>query len=387
MLGRLAERRLRSALRAQPAAALLGPRQVGKTTLARALGGHYFDLELETERLRLDLEWERLVPAKGLLVLDEAQAFPEIFPRLRAAIDAERSRTGRFLILGSVSPELMRSVSDVLTGRLALVELTPLLWTELENDGQRRRLWLTGGYPDGGILRPSRFPGWQLDYLELLAQRDLPNWGLSAAPRLTMRLMRMLAATHGQSWNGAALGRSMGLDTKTVGRYVDFLEGAYLIRRLPPYHANLKKRLVKAPKVYWRDSGLAHALLGIESDRQLLHQPWVGASFECHVIEQIVGQLAALGHRAQPYFLRTHDGHEIDLVLEVGGARWAIECKLSTQPDRRDLEKLTTLAEAIGAKHRILLSQSSQIVESPAGIVCDLPWLLQNMERLIRKHS
>lgn len=387
MLSRLVERRLRSALRSQPAAALLGPRQVGKTTLARALGGHYFDLELETERLRLDLEWEKLVPAKGLLILDEAQAFPEVFPRLRAAIDAERSRTGRFLILGSVSPELMRSVSDALTGRLALVELTPLLWTELENDAQRRRLWLAGGYPEGGILRPSRFPGWQLDYLELLAQRDLPNWGLSAAPRLTMRLMRMLAVAHGQTWNGAALGRSLGLDAKTVGRYVDFLEGAYLIRRLPPFHANLKKRLVKAPKVYWRDSGLAHALLGVETDRQLPDQPWVGASFECHVIEQILGQLDALGHRAQPYFLRTHDGHEIDLLLEVGGSRWAIECKLSTQPDRRDFEKLTTLAEAIGAKHRILLSRSSQIVESSAGIVCDLPWLLQNAQRLIRKES
>ena len=384
MLPRLTERRLRSALREQPAAALLGPRQVGKTTLARVLGGTYFDLELETERLRLDLEWEQLVGAKGLLVLDEAQAFPEIFPRLRAGIDAERSRTGRFLILGSVSPELMRSVSDALTGRLALVELTPFLWTELENDARRKRLWLTGGYPDGGVLRPSRFPGWQLDYLELLAQRDLPNWGLSAAPRLTMRLMRMLAAAQGQTWNGAALGRSLGLDAKTVGRYVDFLEGAYLIRRLPPYHANLKKRLVKAPKVYWRDSGLAHALLGIEADRQLLEQPWVGASFECHVIEQIIGQVEALGLRAQPYFLRTHDGHEIDLVLEVGGSRWAIECKLSTQPDRRDLEKLTTLAEAIGAKHRILVSRSSQIVESSAGIVCDLPWLLQNVERLIK---
>ncbi len=366
-----------------PEGGAVGPRQVGKTTLARALGGHYFDLELETERLRLDLEWERLVPAKGLLVLDEAQAFPEVFPRLRAAIDQAPSRTGRFLILGSVSPELMRSVSDALTGRLALVEPTPLLWTEFENDAQRRRLWWTGGHPDGGILRPSRFRGWQLDDRELLAQRDVPNWGLSAAPRLTMRLMRMLEVAHGQTWNGAALGRSLGLDAKTVGRYVDILEGVCLIRRLHPYHANLKKRLVKAPKIHWRDGGLAHAPLGIESDRQLVHEPWVGASFECHVIEQILGQLDALGHRAQPYFLRTHDGHEIDLVLEVGGARWAIRCKLSTQPDRRHLEKLTGLADAIGATHRILLSQSSQIVESSAGIVCDLPWLLQNAQRLI----
>jgi predicted AAA+ superfamily ATPase len=383
MLSRLVERRLRSALREQPAGALLGPRQVGKTTLARALEGTYFDLELEPERLRLDLEWEQLVEATGLLVLDEAQAFPEIFPRLRAAIDSQRRRTGRFLILGSVSPELMRSVSDALTGRLALVELTPFLRSELENDAQRRRLWLTGGYPDGGILRPSRFPDWQHDYLELLAQRDLPNWGLTAAPGVTMRLMRMLAAAHGQTWNGAALGRSLGLDAKTVSRYVDFLEGAYLIRRLPPYHANLKKRLVKAPKLYWRDSGLAHALLGIGTERQLLEQPRVGASFECHVIEQIIGQVQALGHRAQPYFLRTHDGHEIDLVLEVGGSRWAVECKLSTQPDRHDFEKLASLADAIGAERRILVSRSSRIVESPAGIACDLEWLLENLERLI----
>jgi len=383
MLSRLVERQLRSALKEQPAVALLGPRQVGKTTLARSLRGTYFDLELETERLRLDLEWEQLINGKRLLVLDEAQAFPEIFPRLRSAIDSERRRAGRFLILGSVSPQLMRSVSDALAGRLALVELTPFLWTELESHAQRRRLWLTGGYPDGGILRPSRFPNWQLDYLELLAQRDLPNWGLPAAPRLTMRLMRMLAAAHGQTWNGAALGRSLGLDAKTVSGYVDFLEGTYLLRRLPPYHANLKKRMVKAPKIYWRDSGLAHALLGIGTERQLLEQPWVGASFECHVIEQIIGRVGALGHRAQSYFLRTHDGHEIDFVLEVGGSRWAIECKLSTQPDQRDLTKLTALADAIGAKHRVLLSRSSKIIESPAGIVCDLPWLLENLKRLI----
>jgi predicted AAA+ superfamily ATPase len=384
MLSRLAERRLRSALRDQPAAALLGPRQVGKTTLARALGGSYFDLELETERLRLDLEWEVLIGRKKLLVLDEAQAFPEIFPRLRSAIDSERRRAGRFLILGSVSPQLMQSVSDALTGRLALVELTPLLFGELETDAQRRRLWLTGGCPDGGILKPSRFPAWQLDYLELLTQRDLPSWGLAAAPQLTMRLMRMLAAVHGQTWNGAALGRSLGLDAKTASRYVDFLEGAYLIRRLPPFHANLKKRLVKAPKLYWRDSGLAHALLRVETERQLLDQPWVGASFECHAIEQILGQVEVLGHRATPYFLRTHDGHEIDLVLEVAGSRWAVECKLSTQPDQRDLQRLAVLADAIGAERRILLSRSSEIIESDSGIVCDLPWLLENMKRLIR---
>jgi hypothetical protein len=385
VLPRLAARHLRSALRHQPAAALLGPRQVGKTTLARSLGGTYFDLELESERLRLDLEWEEHVRSKRLLVLDEAQAFPEIFPRLRAAIDADRRRAGRFLLLGSVSPALMHSVSEALTGRLALVELSPFLWRELERDAQRRRLWLAGGYPDGGILRPSRFPRWQLDYLELLAQRDLPTWGLPAAPRVTMRLMRMLAAVHGQAWNGAALGRSLGLDAKTLVRYVDFLEGAYLLRRLPPYHANLKKRLVKVPKLYWRDSGLAHALLGVETERQLLVQPWVGASFECHVIEQILGHLEAMGQRAEPYYLRTHDGHELDLILELGGSRWAVEIKLTTQPDRRDLQRLDALADAIGADRRILLSRSSEAVESKSSVVCDLPWLLDHLDRLLAR--
>lgn len=385
MLKRSVERQLRSALKDQPAAALLGPRQVGKTTLARSLGGTYFDLELETERLRLDLEWDEHIRRKKLLVLDEAQAFPEVFPRLRAAIDADRSRNGRFLILGSVSPDLMRSVSDALTGRLALVELTPFLLSELETDAQRRRLWLVGGYPDGGILKPSRFPNWQADYLTLLAQRDLPNWGLAAAPRLTERLMRMLAAAHGQMWNGASLGRSLGLDAKTVGRYVDFLEGAYLIRRLPPFHANLKKRLVKAPKLYWRDSGLAHSLLRMESERQLLEQPWVGASFECFAIEQLLGHVRTLGHHADAYYFRTHDGHEIDLVLEVAGARWAVECKLSTQPDLRDLKRLTAVADAIAADRRILLSRANEVVESDSGIVCNLPWLLEHAERLIRR--
>ena len=139
----------------------------------------------------------------------------------------------------------------------------------------------------------------------------------------------------------------------------------------------------KAPKVYWRDSGLAHALLGIGAERQLLEQPWVGASFECHVIEQIIGQVEALGLRAQPYFLRTHDGHEIDLVLEIGGSRWAIECKLSTQPDRRDLKRIVPLADAIGAERRILLSRSSQLIESSEGIACNLSWLLENLNRLI----
>ena len=264
-----------------PAVALLGPRQSGKTTLstqiAGPLRGHYFDLELETDRLRLDLEWEERVRGSRLVVIDEAQAWPELFPRLRAAIDADRRRTGRFLLLGSVSPSLMREISESLAGRLALADLTPFLWS---GSGVKRNV------DDSGRWRLSRrrlptssSPKWQSDYLDLLAQRDLPNWGLPAVPAMTRRLMRMLAAVHGQVWNASAIARSLGIDFKTVNRYLEYLEGAYLIRRIEPFHVNIKKRLVKSPKLYWRDSGLLHSLLRLTEPTQLLEQPWVGASW------------------------------------------------------------------------------------------------------------
>jgi len=383
---RLVERRVRNLLRDMPAVALLGPRQSGKTTLAtglaQSLRGHTFDLELESDRLRLDLEWEQRTRGRGLVVLDEAQAAPEVFPRLRAAIDADRRRTGRFLLLGSVSPTLTRAVSESLAGRLALAELTPLLWSELESDAQRQRLWSMGGYPDGGVLRPSRYPDWQVDYLDLLAQRDLPNWGLPAAPATTRRLMRMLAAVHGQTWNASAIARSLGVDFKTVNRYLEYLEGAYLIRRLEPFHANLKKRLVKSPKLFWRDSGLLHALLQLSDPKRLLDQPWVGASWEGFAIEQVLGQLGASGRRHEAFFLRTSDGREIDLLIDFGDRIWAIEIKLTSRPAPEEMKRLDALADWVGAARRILVSRVSSPTESATRISCDLPWLLDNLSRL-----
>lgn len=222
--------------------------------------------------LRLDLEWADRVAAEELVILDEAQSWPEIFPRLRGAVDRERKRNGRFLLLGSVSPALMTQVSESLAGRLSRVELTPFLWEN--SPGPRARHWLTGGYPDGGVLDPTRFPQWQLDYVALLAQRDLPAWGLPAKPRVTDRLLCMLAAVHGQIWNASQLGQSLGLSYKTVNSYVAYLVGAFLIRRLQPYQVNVRKRLIKSPKVYWRDSGLLHALLNVSDERTLVVQPW-----------------------------------------------------------------------------------------------------------------
>ena len=383
MLARLILPVVRRRLDRFPAVALFGPRQCGKTTLARALGGAYYDLEQAPERLRLDLEWAMRVAADERIILDEAQAWPEVFARVRGAIDADRKRNGRFLLLGSVAPALAAHASESLAGRLSTIELTPLRWTELPAT-QRKQLWLRGGYPDGGVLDGGTlgredFPQWQVDYLALLAQRDLPMWGLPAKPQVTDRLLRLVAAVHGQVWNASRLGQSLGLSYQTVNSYLDYLEGAYLIRRLPSYHANIGKRIVRSPKIYWRDSGLLHALLNVPSEQTLLLQPWVGASWEGYVIEQIIGELAARGRRAEPYFFRTSDGHEIDLVLDVGAERWAIEVKLTASPSPADMTKLEKTANLIGATRRFLVSQTPRSSGDALRASCNMTGLMERL--------
>ena len=365
-----------------PVVALIGPRQCGKTTLACSLGGRYYDLEQEPDRLRLDLEWESVARSGELVVLDEAQAWPEVFPRLRGAVDTDRSRNGRFLLLGSVSPSLMRQVSESLAGRLSLIELTPLAVSELVTDAQRRWRWLHGGYPDGGVLRGRGFPVWQIDYLTLLAQRDLPSWGLPAPHRTTERLLHMLAAVHGQEWNATQIGKSLALSYHTVNSYLDYLEGAFLVRRLDAYHANVRKRLVKRPKVYWRDSGLLHALLNAGDENTLLQQPWVGASWEGFVIDQTLTALQHADRRWRAWHLRAADQCEIDLLLEVDTELWALDIKLTTQPRRGDLARLNANADLVGADRRFLICQRSDRIESGPQVVCDLGGLMEYIERL-----
>jgi hypothetical protein len=383
MIRRRAAGLLRRRLREAPAVALVGPRQAGKTTLGRRLGGRYFDLEQEPERLRLDLEWDGLIAGRRLVVLDEAQAWPAVFPRLRAAIDQDRGRRGRFLLLGSVSPGLMTQVSESLAGRLAIVELAPFAAGELPRV-PLARLWLRGGYPEGGVLGDSRFPRWHLDYLSLLAQRDLPTWGLPARPQVTTRLLRMLAAAHGQIWNASQIGQSLGLSYHTVNGYLDYLEGAFLIRRLPPYHANIGKRLVKSPKVYWRDSGLLHALLGVAADdTSLFDRPWIGASWEGFVIEQILAALAARDVRAEAFFFRTSDRHELDLLLAIGSRSCAVEIKLSASPGPDDMRRLNKSADLVRADRRLLVSHTRRAVVGRNEVSCNLSWLVRHTERAI----
>lgn len=351
-------------LQAYPAVALVGPRQSGKTTLAKALGAEYFDLEQPEQRLRLDIQWNNILSQSALIILDEAQNAPEFFPKLRAAIDEDRKRNGRFLLLGSISPALMRQVGESLAGRMAVLELAPLLGPELE-ERLGELLWQIGGYPDGGILgMASGYPGWHENYLRLMVERDLPNWGLPSKPAQSMRLLQILAATNGTVQNASSLGQALGVSYHTVQAYLDYLEGVFLIRRLQPWQANIRKRLVKSPKIYWRDTGLLHSLLKWDARDDFLAQPWIGTSWESHLVEQILGTFRSLGIVHEAGYFRSHDGLECDLVVRSEGMLELFEFKLGASPDRRDMERLGTVRQLLKGSREILLCRTSDAVVS-----------------------
>jgi predicted AAA+ superfamily ATPase len=378
MINRKLHKVIVSRLKQFPAVALLGPRQAGKTTLAKTFSGTYYDLEVESEKLRLDLQWDDILRSENIIILDEAQNYPEIFPRIRNAIDSKRKRNGRFMILGSVSPSLMKQVSEFLTGRIAICHLSAFNLNELKQK-DLDRLWLMGGFPDGGILKKGQYPLWQENYLNLLAMRDLPQWGLPATPQVTQRFFKMIAASHGNLWNASQIGKSMGLSYHTVNSYLHFLEEAYLLRELQPYFLNIKKRLVKSPKVFWRDSGLLHCLLNAANFDHLLSQPWVGFSWEGFVIEQILGCLESQGRTYEPYFFRTSDGHELDLVLLLDGKVWAFEIKLAGAPDHNALDKLKKTAKMIEADRMVLISRSKDEIKSSGIISTNLHGILRSL--------
>lgn len=351
-----------------PAVAILGPRQSGKTTLAKEFSAVYFDLEQESDRLQLDLRWNDLIANDGLIILDEAQTWPDVFPRLRGAIDARRGAKGRFLLLGSVSPSLMKQVGESLAGRLALVELPPLSLAELPDD-YADKLWRNGGFPDGGVLDAAEgaYPVWQQSYLKQLTHQDLPAWGLSSKPQQTEHLLRLLAANHGNQLNASQIGQNLGISYHTVQSQIEFLEGAFLLRRLRPFFANnFPKRLTKAPKIYWRDSGLLHHLLGLSSTTDLFGQTWVGNSWEGWVIEQILATRQSSGEMLNAWYFRTNDGLECDLVIESGGEREVIEIKLASTPSMDDFRKLNKIAGLVGASRQVLISRvvDADVVEA-----------------------
>ena len=386
MLDRFYRRLVAEKLEKYPAVSLLGPRQCGKTTLAKNFGGRYFDMESQGAALRLDSEWDRLMRGEELVIIDEAQCAPEIFPRLRSAIDLERKRkrNGRFLLLGSVSPALMQNVSESLAGRMGLLSMGPLTYSELSDPLGTdcwETLWLRGGFPDGGILDGSSFPDWQNSYLELLATRDLPEWGFPAKPQRTRRLLSMLAAVNAQPLNASELGSALGIDHKTVMGYCDFLEETFLIRRVRPWFGNINKRLVKTPRLYWRDSGLLHALLNVQNIEHLYNQPWVGYSWEGFVVEQVLASLALFGLSAEPYFFRTSDGIESDLLLDWAGERWAIEIKLTSDPTRTMIKRLQKASELLDASKQILICQTAEEIRSDSLLITNLPSFLNELAK------
>jgi len=318
-----------------PAVALLGPRQCGKTTLAQRLvrerGALYLDLERPSDRAKLqDSEVFLRRHAGRLVCLDEVQRVPGLFEVLRSLVDEDR-RPGRFLLLGSASPALLRQSSESLAGRLALLELTPFQWGEIVGvlGVTADQLWLRGGFPQSlGAEGESSSLRWREQFLRTFLEQDVPQLGVRVPSTTLHRSWQMCAHLHGQVLNLSALGRSLDCSHTSARHYVDVLEQTYVLRQLPPLEANLGKRLVKSPKVYVRDSGMLHALLRLEDADALAGHPVYGASWEGFVVEQLVSALP--GWRAS--FYRTAKGAELDLVLERGSRRVAVECKASSAP-------------------------------------------------------
>jgi len=361
MYERLCAARLLDLARRFPAVAILGARQVGKTTLARKVFGglRYLDLEdpRTAQRLRDDARLA-LDALPGGAILDEAQAVPELFAALRGAIDAERRSAGRFIVLGSAQPALVRGIAESLGGRVAVVELDPLSACEAatgEHPADWRALWLKGGFPDalGGDFRE-----WWEAYLRTLLERDLPQYGVAADPLFMRRLLTMLAHQHGGLFNASALGASLGVSYHTVQRQVDVLESVFLVRRLPPYFRNVGKRLTKAPKLFLRDTGLLHHLLNIGSTEDLDAHPARGASWEGFVAEDILRRERVARPGTQGCFWRTLAGAEIDLLLDRGDARVAIEIKAGRGDAPRTVRSLREALPDVGAQRAWIVDQA-----------------------------
>ena len=323
--------RIRRALKRSRVVALLGPRQCGKTTLARefvrADSLNYFDLEDPASLARLTEPETALRPLRGLVVIDEIQRRPDLFPLLRVLADRKPLRA-RFLILGSAAPALLQQSSETLAGRLEYVPLEGLGLADLGGASQSKH-WLRGGFPLSYTARTeANSLAWRRQFLQTFLERDMPQLGVSIPAAALRRFWNMVAHYHGQIWSSAELARALAISEPTARRYLDLMSGVLMLRQLPPWFENLGKRQVKAPKVYVRDSGLLHALLGIGTQRDLEHHPKVGASWEGYAVEEVLKALRP----DDAYYWATHNGAEIDLLLFKNGRRIGIECKRMDAP-------------------------------------------------------
>ena len=324
-------RRVRQGLRRSRVVALVGPRQCGKTTLARELvppgSPNYFDLENPASLARLEEPMTALSRLRGTVVVDEVQKRPDLFPTLRVLAD-RRPLPARFLVLGSASPDLVRQSAESLAGRLEVVPLSGFSLAEV-GSASLDRLWLRGGFPPSYLARSTGDSFvWRRELVRTFLERDLPQLGVTIPSEALLRFWSMLAHYHGGVWNAAEFARSLGVSEPTVRRYLDLLSGLYLVRQLSPWHENIGKRQVKSPKVYVRDSGLLHQLLGIRSASSLLSHPRCGASWEGFAIEETLKAVRP----DEAYFWATHTGAELDLLLLKDGRRLGIEVKRADAP-------------------------------------------------------
>jgi hypothetical protein len=372
MYTRLATQSVIAALDEQSAVVLLGPRQVGKTTLAMQIGDQrasvYLDLERESDRQILsepDLYLDE--QAGRLVILDEVQVMPDLFSALRGQIDDRRRkgfRTGQFLLLGSASNTLLHQSAESLAGRVRYIELCPLLLDEVGNEALST-LWLRGGFPDSFQAHgdPASLR-WREDFLRTYLERDIPSLGPRIPAATLRRFWTMLAHVQGGILNAAALAEGLAVSGQTVTRYLDLLVDLLLVRRLMPWHQNVGKRLVKSPKIFVRDSGLAHALLGLENQEAVLGHPVVGGSWEGFCIEQMI---AAAPAGTAPYFYRSSGGAEVDLVLRLpNGTIWALEIKRTTTP--KVSRGFHQAAHDIGAERRLLIYSGAHEVPMQDGL-------------------
>lgn len=372
---------LKDALQRSPAVVLLGPRQVGKTTLAKEIateipGSSYLDLEKSADLRKLDdlggfLRREQ----GGLIILDEVHRMPQLFAELRSVIDERREqghRTGQFLLLGSASLDLVQKASETLAGRVTYLEMSPISYPEAVSAGlSQDYLWQVGGFPESLLARSEKASRlWRTDFIRSYLERDVPMFAPRMPAALIGRLWTMLAHAQGTPINAARLAQSVGVSAPMIARYLDLLCDLMLVRRLSPWSGNLRKRLVKTPKIYVRDSGLVHALLEIENQDQLLGHPVIGGSWEGFIIENLI---LAAGSNRTTFYYRTVDGAEIDLLFERAGEPYiAFEIKRSSSPQIDP--SFVKNCEALGIHHRFVIYSGDEDYLARGGVrVVSLP--------------
>ena len=364
-INRIAKTQVEKLLKQFPAVGLVGPRQCGKTTIALTIqktlknNTDYFDLESPADLRKFsDIEFFLSQNKNANFIIDEVQRLPELFPVLRSLIDKKR-KAGRFLLLGSATPEMVKGASESLAGRIYYIEAHPFNLTELsEKLNTQNKHWFRGGFPDAFTVKnDDAWFLWMDAFARTFVERDLNSmFGTNFSPQIMFRLWRMLAHHHAGIWNANSFAKGLDISQTTTNRYLDHLEGAYMVRKLMPYHINTKKRLVKSPKVYIRDSGLLHYMLDIHNAKTLFNHMAVGNSWEGYVIEQII-QL--LPRTIQPFYYRTHDGSEIDLVLIKGIKPIAcIEIKYSTSPTVS--KGLTESIKDLNSKNNYIVTPSKE---------------------------